>query len=105
MPTQLSLKSLLLLTLLAACGDKDGDTGASATGACATLCTGGGFAGGAEVDYGGGVVECTCEGSGTGISQDECTDYCADFGVAAEYAYLTSEVSTDDKCVCDGTQG
>jgi len=98
---------VLLLPILASCGDKDGGDSAAATGggACGSLCAGGGFSGGEEVDYGGGVIECTCAGSGTGLSAEACADYCEPFGVSAEHALLSSEASADDKCVCDGTQG
>lgn len=49
------------------------------------------------------VIECLCAGSGTGIEQASCTDYCAEFDIAAEDALLSTENSANDKCVCDGT--
>jgi hypothetical protein len=97
----------LLIPIFAGCGDKDGGDSAAAAsgGACGSLCAGGGFSGGEEVDYGGGVIECTCAGSGSGLSAEACADYCEPFGVSAEHALLSSEASSNDKCVCDGTQG
>jgi hypothetical protein len=90
------------------CGDKAGDDSAAAAGGgegCPGLCTGAGFSGGTETDYGGGVIECVCAGSGEGIAQDDCTAYCADFGVGADRSFVSGDVSPGDKCVCDGTGG
>lgn len=105
-----------LCFLLAACGGKDSDTGSTdtdtdaadtdggdtdAADACSALCATGGFTGGHENVYGE-LVECVCEGSGTGLAQDDCTAYCADLGVAEEFAYLGEDASPNDKCACDG---
>jgi len=102
------LCSVLLLTLAACGGGGDsGGKGAAGEGAvgvgCAGLCAGAGFSGGDEVDYGGGVVECQCAGSGDGIAADACVSYCADFGVGPDRSFVTSEAGVDDKCVCDGS--
>lgn len=83
--------------------DAGPDDGAN-EGACASLCRDAGFDGGEEVDFGGGVVECTCAGAGAGLSQSGCADYCAPLGVNADAALLSTEVVANDKCVCDGTQ-
>ncbi len=109
-----------LCLLLAACAGKEDDTAeetdsdtvdtvdtdpaTTAAGGCAGLCQTGGFTGGQELDYGD-VVECVCEGSGTGLAQDDCSAYCADFGVAPEFSYLSENAAPNDKCVCDGTAG
>ena len=103
------MRTVILSALLIACGGsatdtaKGGDT-ASADG-CVGLCTGAGFTGGTETDYGGGLVECVCEGTGGAVTQDACTDYCSDFGVDAANSLLGEDVSPNDKCVCDGTGG
>ncbi len=104
-----------LCFLLAACAGKKDDTAAETdtdlvgtaelpADGCAGLCQTGGFTGGEEKVYGE-LVECVCEGSGTGLAQADCTAYCADQGVDAEFAYLGQDVSANDKCVCDGTAG
>lgn len=94
-------------------GDGGGNTGASgdsptgggSTGeGCEALCKGAGFASGDEMDFGGGVIECVCGGSGSGIAQTDCSAYCADFDVAADRSYLSMQSIANDKCVCDGTQ-
>jgi hypothetical protein len=101
----------LLLSLALACGTTadvtdSGDSADSATAdGCSGLCVSAGFDDGVETDFGGGVVECQCSGTGGGIAQDACAAYCADFGVAPETSYLSSEFATNDKCVCDGTGG
>lgn len=100
----LSALPLLLTLALAACGDKDGDSAAD-EGGCAGLCTGAGYTGGTETDYGEGLIECVCDGSGDGIEQDDCSAYCADFSVDAEHSYLSTNAEPNDKCVCDGTGG
>lgn len=98
--------ALLALTLLA-CGDKADDTAgdAGATGTCGALCTGAGFDGGEEVDYGSNLIECTCSGDGDGVDATACATYCEPFGVSAENALLSGEDGFYDKCVCDGTAG
>ncbi len=98
-----------LLVTLAACGGSGDSGGKGAAGndgggaGCGGLCTGAGFAGGEEADYGGGVVECQCSGEGEGIQADDCATYCADFGVSPDRSFVTSESGADDKCVCDGS--
>lgn len=110
---------LLILGALVSsgCGDDDDDDdgggggannagnneGSGGDGACGTLCTGAGFSGGEEADYSGTVLECTCSGSGNGIAQADCADYCEAFDVGADKAFLSTEISDNDKCVCDGT--
>lgn len=100
------MKHLALITLLLfACGDKDDDSAAGVEGACPSLCVDAGFSGGTETDYGDNLIECQCDGAGGAVTQAACTDYCDDFGVSSDRAYLTSEYNPDDKCVCDGTGG
>ncbi len=102
------LKSVLVLGVLLACGDKEADdSAAGGVGGegCAGLCAGAGFPSGTETDYGGGVIECVCSGEGEGIAQDDCTAYCADFGVGADRSFVSGDVSPGDKCVCDGSGG
>lgn len=67
---------------------------------CSVLCTDSGFTSGDEMDFGSGVVECLCEGSGDSIAKSKCETYCDQFGVSPENSLLNSE---NDKCVCDGT--
>ena len=100
--------SVALLIALCACGGSDDSGGKGAAGGgegCPGLCTGGGFGGGEEVDFGGGVIECQCSGEGDGLQADDCASYCADFGVAPDRSYITSEFAPNDKCVCDGSGG
>lgn len=114
------LLGVIMLTLGAAhmggaggCGDSStgGGTGGGTTGGtgggtggdtdgCNGLCEGAGFESGTETDFGGGLVECQCNGDGDVILQDDCTAYCSDFGVSAEDSLLTVD---GDKCACDGT--
>lgn len=85
-------------------GAPTGGAGGTPTGeGCPGLCVAGGFDDGTEMDFGGGVVECLCDGDGTGISEDDCDDYCAEFDVEPAAALVTTEVTANDKCVCDGT--
>jgi hypothetical protein len=87
---------------LAGCGDDDDDGGGGGGGACGELCSGAGFEGGEEMDYGE-VIECQCSGSADGIEQADCTAYCAGHDISS--ALLSSEGDgTNNKCVCDGTQ-
>ncbi len=95
--------SFVLVSLLACGGEGDGSPTDAADG-CAALCTDAGWSDGVETDFGGGVVECVCEGSGDELAQEDCAAYCDAFGVAAEHAYLSQASSPNDKCVCDGTQ-
>jgi|GEM_PF-7082065 len=76
-----------------------GTTGDSCNG----LCTGGGFASGKATDFGGGVIECQCGGSGAGITKSACETYCAAYKVPPAKSFVTTEKATNDKCVCDGT--
>lgn len=80
----------------------EGNQGGDAE-ACTNLCVGAGFDSGTEENFGGEVIECLCAGSGTGIAQDDCSDYCSGFDVAPENSFLSTEFSANDKCVCDGT--
>lgn len=84
-------------------GTDSGGGGGAAGNSCGALCTGGGFSGGKEEKFQGTVTECTCEGTGTGIGQAACTTYCAQFSIPADKAFLSTENSPNDKCVCDGT--
>jgi hypothetical protein len=97
----------IILTLLVACGGAPADSAARdtavASDGCTSLCSDAGFRDGTETDYGGGLVECVCEGTGAALTQDACTDYCAGFGVDAAHSYLGEDVSPNDKCACDGT--
>lgn len=74
----------------------------TAGGSCDTLCTDAGFDSGTQEDFGE-VIECTCTGTGDGIEQTSCAEYCADFEVSEENSLLSTEVVDNDKCVCDGT--
>lgn len=100
-----------LLLALAACGTEGTETNPTGTnsptgdptgGACDALCTGAGFDSGEEFDYSP-VIECLCSGAGAGLAQEDCTTYCAGFGIGAEDSLLSTEAVTNDKCVCDGT--
>lgn len=82
--------------------DASSSTGSAADG-CGDLCTGAGYDGGEETDFGGGLVECVCAGDGDGLAKADCETYCATFDVAAEDALLSQQNEPDDKCVCDGT--
>lgn len=95
----------VLAFALIGCGDKDDDTATASTGTCAALCTGAGFDGGDEVDFGDNLIECTCSGEGDGVDAGSCATYCEAFGVSAENALLSGEDGFYDKCVCDGTAG
>ena len=78
--TSLALTALLSL---AACGDKDDDTGAAgaadAAGECTALCTDAGYSGGTADEYEH-ELNCFCEGSGTNILAEDCTAMCEDLG-------------------------
>jgi hypothetical protein len=78
------------------------DAGGGGGDGCDGLCTGAGFASGEEFDFDP-VFECMCDGDGDGIEQADCNAYCAGFGVDADNSYLSTETTTNDKCVCDGT--
>lgn len=83
-------------------GNDTADANMDAT--CAGMCQTAGFDDGTEVDYGAGVIECTCQGEGDGIAEAACDSYCEPHGVDAANALLSTEVTANDKCVCDGTQ-
>ena len=70
---------------------------------CAGLCTQSGFDDGTEMDFGNGLVECSCDGTGGEIMKADCEAYCADFGVDAADSLLSMTNVPNDKCVCDGT--
>ena len=82
-----------------------GPSGAGSGDGYAQLCTGAGFDDGTATDFGSGLIECVCAGSGQGIAKADCETYCADYDVTAEHALLSEQNSTNDKCVCDGTSG
>ena len=97
---------VFLAVFVAACSSDSSSSGADETGgsaSCTSLCTDAGFDDGTEEDFGGGLVECTCSGSGDGIEQADCTTYCEEFDVSAEDSLLSTEETANDKCVCDGT--
>jgi hypothetical protein len=91
------------MTMWVGCVAPEGEEGEGEQEGCAGLCTGAGFDDGEETDFGGGVVECVCEGSGDGIAEADCDAYCADFDVGPEDALRSENASPNDKCVCDGT--
>ena len=100
----------VLLALVACSSDSASSSSSSSSGssgasgdACNTLCTGAKFASGKATDFGGGVIECQCEGTGTGVQKTNCETYCAPYKVPAAKALLSSEKTPNDKCVCDGT--
>lgn len=56
------------------------------------------------MDFGNGVVECLCEGTGGEVAKTACESYCSKFGVGAADSFITAERNAKpDKCVCDGT--
>lgn len=86
-----SLAALLsLLSLGAACGDKDDDSGTAGDPAaeCTTMCTSVGFdAGTADVyDH---EVNCTCSGGSGEVTDASCTDLCDGLGWSSAEAYST----------------
>ena len=95
------LVSSLTLWQCSSSSDSVDDTGDAE--ACNTLCTDSNFDSGDEIDFGGGLIECTCAGEGDGIEQTACADYCADFDVSEENSILSTNETEHDKCVCDGT--
>ena len=71
---------------------------------CGRLCMAAGFPGGKQTDFGNGLVECQCTGSGGEVTKTACEAYCSPFGVSAAKALLSSEEGQPaDKCACDGT--
>ena len=82
----------------------DAGSGDTEALSCQAICGGAGFSAGNKTDYGGGLVECQCSGNGVGLVQAACGEYCAQFNVGAQNAYLSMTVSDNDKCVCDGKQ-
>ncbi len=108
----MKLTSLVLALLFAgflACSDSKkagtagGGTCTTSSCSCDSLCKDANFTDGDEMDFGGGLVECQCSGSGDGLEKSSCETYCDQFDVSAENSLLSSENSADDKCVCDGT--
>lgn len=109
------MKRLKFLTLICmvviAAGCSDGNTnsdngnGGNDQGGCEGLCVDSGFTSGNEMDFGGGLIECFCDGTGGAISQEDCSAYCAEFGVSPENSILSQTNVPNDKCVCDGTAG
>ncbi|MBX3188639.1 MAG: hypothetical protein KF819_16600 [Labilithrix sp.] len=81
------------------------DAGGGGGDACNTLCVDAQFASGKSTDFGSNVVECQCAGTsaGGGIKKPACEAYCGPLGVAPAKSFVTTEVSMNDKCVCDGT--
>ncbi len=77
---------------------------ASGGDTCNTLCVAAKFASGKATQFGADVLECQCSGTSSvgGITKPACETYCAP-KVAPAKALLSSEVSPNDKCVCDGT--
>lgn len=91
------------LVLLAACSDDEASKSSGSGDACASLCTGAGFSGGAATDFGKGLVECMCTGAGAGVQKSACESYCSTYKVPAAKALLSKTQVDNDKCVCDGT--
>lgn len=85
-------------------GGGGGDGGGGGGDGCNGLCTGAKFASGKATDFGGGVVECVCEGTGGSVAKSACEAYCAPLGVPAAKAFLSENKTPNDKCVCDGTK-
>ncbi len=104
-------KSLILLAMTAinSCSSESTDSDSSDENvnpsSCTSLCTASAFVSGTQTTFTGSVVECQCEGAGTGIPQESCTNYCAEFAVSAANSFLSTTNSANDKCVCDGTAG
>ena len=84
-------------------GDGGGGGGGGGDG-CNGLCTASKFASGKATDFGGGVVECVCEGSGGSVAKPACEAYCAPLGVPAGKSFVSENKAPNDKCVCDGTK-
>lgn len=84
-------------------GDGGGGGGGGGDG-CNGLCTASKFASGKATDFGGGVVECVCEGSGGSVAKPACEAYCAPLGVPAAKSFVSENKAPNDKCVCDGTK-
>lgn len=83
-------------------GGGDGGGGGGGDG-CNGLCTSSKFASGKATDFGGGVVECVCEGTGGNVAKAACEAYCAPLGVPAAKSFVSENKAPNDKCVCDGT--
>jgi hypothetical protein len=84
-------------------GGGAGDSCTSSSCTCETLCTDASYDSGTETDFGGGLVECQCEGSGDELEKSSCETYCDQFDVSPADSLLSSETNPNDKCVCDGT--
>jgi len=86
-------------------GDGGGGGGGGGGGdGCNGLCTASKFASGKATDFGGGVVECVCEGTGGTVAKTACEAYCAPLGVPAAKSFVSENKAPNDKCVCDGTK-
>lgn len=87
--------------------DASADTSTNDAGGgdgCNKLCVDAKFSSGKATQFGMDVLECQCSGTSSvgGITKPACETYCAP-KVAPAKAFLSSEVSPNDKCVCDGT--
>ena len=66
---------------------------------CDTLCESGGYSGVDETHD-----SCICSGSnglGGGLNLGDCENYCAEYGVDAEGASLSTTDETNDTCMCE----
>ena len=96
----MTLRTALLLALVACGGGSKDDDSAAAGGtespeaACTTMCTDAGFdAGTADVyDH---EVNCTCTGSGT-VTDEGCTDLCDGLGWSSAEAYDVNACQCSD---------
>ena len=104
LPARVVLSFLCLAGLagLLACSGRP--TADEASDACAALCVGGGFSGGAAKAYGDGLDTCVCAGLGDGLTESACVDYCLTYEVDASGAQLTTDADDDDTCTCNATQ-
>lgn len=101
----LSLLVSASFLVVAACGSDDDEDDGPGVDGCEDLCEAGGFADGRVQTFTSNVVECQCTGAGRGVAKAACEGYCSEFSVRPENALLSTEVSPNDKCVCDGTGG
>lgn len=104
--SSIALSLLCVSSVLLACGSDDAaSSSGGATGdACNTLCTGAKFTGGKATDFGGGVIECVCTGTGGTVAKADCETYCGtNYKVAPAKSFVSKQVVDNDKCVCDGT--
>ncbi len=106
----MSILALLLTIGIWACSDDNNNGGGGGGAACTTadctcdnLCKDANFTSGDETDFGGGLVECLCAGSGDGLKKSSCETYCDQFGVSEDDSLLGMDNTANDKCACDGT--